>query len=329
MEKHENIDQKGGILDQNSNAQTSGNFKSKNELKITTEIKAIEEKVLSSEILVFETKLISSWLYQKTENTRLAYETDLRAFLSYFHNITLKEITSHHISLYLKQNSELKASTRSRIKASISSLLKHCVKRGYLDKNPAELLDTIKVPDQTQYRVLAHEEILRMIELEPLVRNQTIIRLLYKTGLRVSELCSLKFSDLRLRDNKAYLIVVGKGQKTRTIGLDLKTYEDLKKLNDEVETANFKDNYIFISQKLKKKLSRKAIWTIIKSAAKRANLNPKVSTHWTRHSHATKALEMGEDLRVIQQTLGHESILTTTKYTNVYPGKSSGEKITF
>lgn len=199
------------------------------------------------------------------------------------------------------------------------------MKKGYLDKNPCDLLDPIKVPDQTQFRVLSHEEILKMIELEQNERNKTILRTLYKTGLRVGELVSLRFSSLKKRDGKYFLIVVGKGSKTRTIGMDERTFLDLNKLKNE-ESHNQED-HVFRSIKLNSPLTTKSVWTIIKTMAKNAGLDPKVSPHWTRHSHATKALEMGEDIRIIQHTLGHDSIVTTTKYANVYPGKSSGGRI--
>lgn len=281
----------------------------------------------SAELVAHESRLIQSWLFSKPESTRVSYQTDIKQFFDFYLDLGLglKAITETHISLFLKENKNLKASSLSRKKSAISSLLKHLVKKGYLDKNPCDLLDPIKVPDQTQFRVLSHEEILKMIELENFDRNKTILRTLYKTGLRVGELVSLRFSSIKNRDGKYFLIVVGKGSKTRTIRIDHKSYENLKNLKDENSKSN--EDFIFRSRKLNSKLSTKAVWHIIKTMAKRAGLDPKVSPHWTRHSHATKALELGEDLRVIQHTLGHDSIITTTKYTNVYPGKSSGEKI--
>jgi integrase/recombinase XerD len=287
----------------------------------------IESDNKSAEIIALESHLIQNWLFSKPESTRISYQTDVKQFFDFYQDLGLglKAITETHISLFLKENKSLKASSLSRKKSAISSLLKHLVKKGYLDKNPCDLLDPIKVPDQTQFRVLSHEEILKMIELEDSERNKTILRTLYKTGLRVGELVSLRFSSLKNRDGKYFLIVVGKGSKTRTIGIDQKSYDNLKSLKDETSKSN--EDFIFRSKILNSGLSTKSIWKIIKAMAIRAGLDPKVSPHWTRHSHATKALELGEDLRVIQHTLGHDSIMTTTKYTNVYPGKSSGEKI--
>jgi len=239
----------------------------------------------SNGLLLEETRLISSWLYQKNPNTRDAYERDLKAFFSFFHGHSLKKITTAHIAVYLKEISEgREVSTIARTKSSISSLFKYLVKVRYLDVNPADHLDAIKVPDQTQYRVLDHEEIRRMIDLEPEFRNQVIIRLLYKTGLRVSELCGLKFSSLRKRDSNFFIIVLGKGNKTRTVQIDQKLYDDLTSLQDEEWRIHSPSS---------SSLTRHAVLKIIKEAARRASVSEKASPHWMRHSHATKALELG------------------------------------
>lgn len=299
------------------------------DLELTqSKLKKIESDNKSSDIIFQESRLINSWLISKPEKTRQAYQTDVGQFFEYYIDLGLglKNIQDSHISLYLKKHSHLKPSTLSRKKSAISSLLKFCVKRGYLDKNPADLLDSIKVPDQTQYKIIDHDSILKMIEDEKDFRNKTIIRLLYKTGLRVSELVSLKFSSLKERNKQYFVVVLGKGNKTRTVGIDPQSYLDLLELK---HGNSKKEDFIFLSKKLNSKLSRVGIWKIIKQAVKNANLDVEISPHFFRHSHATKALELGEDLRVIQSTLGHDSIVTTTKYTKVYPGKSSGEKIVF
>ncbi len=334
MEKHRNLPQITPFLDANSNTRASENSKESNStfrnLEILEEDHNKKEQGLEDKrnALVKEIQIIATWLYQKTPNTRSAYESDIKKFLGFYYGKSLKEITTAHITVYFKQNPHLKDSTKARIKSSLSSLFKYCVRVGFLEKNPAENLDPIKVSDQTQFRVLAHEEIVRMIELEENLRNKIMIRLMYKTGIRVSELCSLKFSNLRERDKSYFLIVIGKGNKTRTIGLNKELFDELNSLRVvENETLSV-EAFIFRAKVSKEaKISRVAVWKIIKNAAVRARVNEKASPHWTRHSHATKALEMGEDIRIIQTTLGHDSIVTTTKYAKVFPGKSSGEKI--
>jgi len=297
------------------------------ELKPTNQQNELALQERATEILLEETKLLATFLYQKTPNTRKAYESDIKKFFAFYRGKTLRDITPAHIVVYFKNHPELKESSKARVKSSLSSLFKFCVRQRYLIENPCSFLDPVRVIDQTQFRVLSHEELVRMIELEPSVRNQILIRLLYKTGLRVSELCSLKFSNLRKRKNSYFLIVVGKGNKTRTIGLDERSYAELNSLKESSPNRAIADSYIFKQKHRNLSLSRVSVWKIVKKAAIRAGLSEKVSPHWTRHSHATKALELGEDLRIIQHTLGHESIVTTTKYAKVFPGKSSGDKI--
>ncbi len=97
----------------------------------------------------------------------------------------------------------------------------------------------------------------------------------------------------------------------------------------DLKSTDKKNEYIFKSKNFKTKMSIQGIGKIVKTAAQRIGLGDEVSTHWLRHSHATKALENGVDIRVIQNTLGHDSIMTTTKYTRVSPMKSSGDGIDF
>lgn len=280
--------------------------------------------------LLAEQKLLATFLYQKSPNTRLAYESDIKKFFSFYTNKTLKDITSAHIVVYFKNHPEFKDSTRARIKSSLSSLFKFCLREKYLKENPCEFLDPIKVADQTQFRILSFEEVKRMIDLEKNPRNRFFIQLIAKTGLRISEAISLTFENFKERDGECFLIVVGKGHKTRTIKIptDYLTTARLFQEKDgnvlPVDTAVFRPK-----NSTGKHISKKAGWDIIKNAAARASLSSKISPHWLRHFHATYSLKMGDDLRVIQKTLGHSSIVTTTKYTAVMPEQSSGGKFDF
>ena len=308
IEKYPNSHQKPYFLDQNSNDLASRNSE-------------------FQKLLLEETRLIAGWLYQKNENTRKSYESDLKKFFAFYRGKTLKEITTAHITVYFKENTDWKASTRARVKSALSSLFKYCIKQRYLDFNPTESMDSIRVPDRTQFKVLSLEEIKRMIELEENPRNRFLISLLFKTGLRVSEACSLTFENFKKRDGAYFLVVVGKGSKTRTIRLDKKYYEWVLEFQEREGELLSKNTPVFRSKNTFKKLTTVSAWKIIKNAALRAGLSGEVSPHWLRHSHATISLQLGDDLRVIQTTLGHDSIATTTKYTAVSPGQSSGQGI--
>lgn len=278
-------------------------------------------------VLLEETKLLATFLYQKSINTRRAYETDIKQFFSFYRGKTLKDITSAHIVVYFKEHPELSKASQARIKSSLSSLFKFCIKQRYLSENPADHLDPIKVVDKTQFRVLSIEEVRRMISLEENPRNKFFISLLAKTGLRISEATSLTFENFKQRDGEYFLIVVGKGSKTRTIKLNKEYFlkaMSFRNVDNEILPMN---TPVFRPKKNIRHLSKKAAWDIVKGAAHRAGLSSKVSPHWLRHFHATYSLKMGDDLRVIQTTLGHTSIATTTKYAAVSPGQSSGEGI--
>jgi integrase/recombinase XerD len=275
-----------------------------------------------------ETRLLATFLYQKTPHTRRAYESDIKQFFAFYRGKTLKDITSAHIVVYFKNHPDLSEATRARIKSSLSSLFKFCIRQRYLTENPCSSLDPIKVPDQTQFRVLSIEEVKRLVELEANPRNKFFIKLLARTGLRISEAISLTGENFKERDGESFLIVVGKGSKTRTVKVP-RTYlmEALSFLKDNEGNSLPLNTPIFRSKNTLKKISVKTGWEIVKKAARKARLSEDVSPHWLRHFHATYSLKMGDDLRVIQKTLGHDSIATTTKYTAVMPGQSSGESI--
>lgn len=298
-------------------------------LKTESDLEKINSDNEKSFLIYEEVKHIEKWLLTKNKATRSSYRSDLSLFFDFFaqknQSVSLKEITAEHVSIFLEKHKHFEASTLARKKAAISSLLKYLVKKEYILKNPCELLDPISVPDKTYFKVLDHELIKKMIEEESNFRNKTILRTLYKTGLRVSELINLKFSSIRFRNNKFEMVVIGKGRKARLIKIDERTYLDMVELKSE-DTKN-SDDYVFRSKKTKNKLSRVAVWEIVKKAAKNAKIDPAVSTHWLRHSHATLAHEKGEDSLVIQKTLGHQSLSTTKKYTQVNPDRSSGDNI--
>ncbi len=168
------------------------------------------------------------------------------------------------------------------------------------------------------------------------VRNRAIVEMLYSCGLRVSELVNLKMNDLFLKDN--YIRVVGKGNKQRLVPIgeyaitSVENYLPIRwetlvdagerrgKHTDErtiiSRIAADSDETLFLNRR-GGKISREMIFTIIKNAAKSVGITKQISPHTFRHSFATHLVENGADLRVVQEMLGHESILTTEIYTHV------------
>ncbi len=149
-------------------------------------------------------------------------------------------------------------------------------------------------------------------------RNYTILEVLYSCGLRVSELCGLRRSDLFFRDG--YIRIVGKGRKERIVPLGhvvrrrLQTY--LTQVRPQLCSNPTFDEYVFVSRR-GRPLTRVMVFYVVKSAARQAGIPKSVSPHTLRHTFATHLLEGGADLRIIQALLGHAFLTTTEVYTHV------------
>ena len=173
-------------------------------------------------------------------------------------------------------------------------------------------------------RILTVDEVKALIEQEQDWRNHLILKTLYQTGVRVSELCGLRWSDLTPRPEieTAQLTVYGKRGKTRHITLKKELAIELTKLRGDAEASA----PIFTSA-TNNPLAPAHIHRIVKRAARKAELPQadKVSPHWLRHAHATHALNQGAPLRLVQATLGHASLDTTSKYLHIRPSESSGD----
>jgi len=149
-------------------------------------------------------------------------------------------------------------------------------------------------------------------------RNKSLLSLIYIAGLRVSEACSLKWRDVQPANDGGYITIFGKGDKTRTILIGKKIYDELMSLKGEAGA----NDPVFRSQK-GGQLSSSQAWRIVKQAAKRAGINPNVSPHWLRHAHASHALDRGCPIHLVQATLGHASVATTGRYLHARPNDSS------
>jgi integrase/recombinase XerD len=167
-----------------------------------------------------------------------------------------------------------------------------------------------------------------MFALEENKRNHAILVLLYRAGLRVSELCSLAWRNLQNRSESGQITVYGKGRKTRHVLVDQATWDEVMSLKAPESGL---DDYVFQSRqawsvkgKQDRRMDESSVNRIVKAAAKRAGIE-NVSPHWMRHAHATHALERGAPITLVKDTLGHKSMETTAKYTHVRPNASSSQ----
>ena len=258
-------------------------------------------------------------------NTIEAYMRDtdrLIAFLSQqglsLTQATIKHLQAFSASLY---DIGIGTTTHCRILSGIRTLYKFLVLDGYIDKDPAELLESPRPGDRLP-QVLTTEEVDRLeaaIDLSKWEgqRNKAIIEVLFSCGLRVSELVTLHLSDLYLEEG--FIRVLGKGNKERLVPISECATEQLRLWFKDREIMKIKpgqEDFVFLNRR-GSHLTRTMILIIIKQLGFMAGIKKTISPHTLRHSFATALLEGGADLRAIQAMLGHESIGTTEIYTHI------------
>ncbi|MBE9039041.1 tyrosine-type recombinase/integrase [aff. Roholtiella sp. LEGE 12411] len=262
------------------------------------------------------------WLYGKSQTSQSTYRFYITKFLAYvakpLRSVTLEDL--YDFAGHLSQLG-LAASTQKTYLSVVKSLLSFAMKIGLTTVNVGAAMSLGKTADSLNERLLTESEVAKLIWMEPNPRNRAILRLLYGAALRVSELCTLKWRDLTARGDSGQVTVLGKGSKTRSVLLPKSVWDDLVGLRGDA----LSDDPVFCSRKGKGKghLDRKTINKIIATAAKRAGLDAPISPHWLRHAHASHALERGANIGLVQQTLGHANVATTSRYLHARPSDSS------
>jgi integrase/recombinase XerD len=265
--------------------------------------------------------LIARWLHGRNVNTRKAYQKTAADFLR-FAGKPLQRIVLGDLQDFSDSLTHLKASSRNRVMGAIRSLFSFAHKLGYIVFNIGAVLQREDVKDTLAERIITEAEVHRMIVLEPDTRNRVMLRTLYNSGVRVSELCGLRWVDTHEQAEGAGSITVfGKGGKTRTVKLRADVWAELLQL--KTERAKL-DGPVFLSHKLTP-ITPCQVWRIVRAAAARAGLEQHVSPHWMRHAHASHSLDRGAPVHVVQATLGHASMATTTLYSHARPNVSSGD----
>ena len=216
----------------------------------------------------------------------------------------------------------INARSQARILSSLRSFYGFLKLDGYIASDPTEMLKSPKIgmhlPDVLTLQEI--DDIINAIDLSKKEgqRNRAMIEVLYSCGLRVSELCGLKMSDLYI--DEQFVRVTGKGDKQRLVPISERAIAELEAYFTDRNMIPIKpgyEDYVFVSERLKKNLSRIMVFHFIKQLVLSAGIKKGVSPHTFRHSFATHLLEGGANLRVIQAMLGHESIATTEVYTHI------------
>lgn len=256
-------------------------------------------------------------------NTLDAYERDLHKFLSYTadEHIDLFEPTMLDLQHFtsILYDIGIQPASRKRILVGVHCFYTYLLLSEQIERDPMELFNYPTLPQHLP-DVLSVQEIDQIenaIDLSTAEghRNKAIVEVLFACGLRVSELCALRFSDLYLEDG--YIRVFGKGGKERLVPIGEQAIAQLKLYFAQRchwNVARGEEDYVFISQRRGRHLSRITVFYFIKQLAEAAGLHKSISPHTFRHSFATALLEGGANLRAIQAMLGHESIGTTEIY---------------
>lgn len=261
-------------------------------------------------------------------NTLDAYMRDVRKLESFtiseLDNLSPENITYENLQEYIYQLSKNKISERSQARAisSIKAFFKFLLEDDYRTDNPAALLESPKLglylPD-----TLSEEDINRIItcidnSTDIGKRNKCILEVLYGCGLRVSELIDLKISNINFKES--YIMVEGKGEKTRLVPLANTTAEFITSyihtVRNKTKINKKYEDTLFLNSR-GTNMSRVIVFIIIKELTQKAGISKSISPHTFRHSFATHLLQNGADLRFIQEMLGHSSITTTQVYTHL------------
>lgn len=255
-------------------------------------------------------------------NTRESYADDVNKLLRYLSDTStpLRQVTLDTLQNFMGAMYDLGISPRSqqRINAGIRAFFRFLRMEGYLDENPAELLENPKTG-------LHLPEVLSIQEIDALIgqidmdsaegqRNRAIMETLYGCGLRVSELINLEVN--RVFPSEEYIVVTGKGDKQRIVPISQVALDEISRYmpqRSELKIKPADTNILFLNRR-GGRLTRQMIFIIIRRLADAAGITKDISPHTLRHSFATHLLEGGANLRAIQQMLGHEYISTTEIY---------------
>ncbi|MFD2679578.1 site-specific tyrosine recombinase XerD [Bacillus seohaeanensis] len=262
------------------------------------------------------------------KNTLESYQRDLKNYSKYLQKVegisTFSEVTRGNIVGFLGhlKNQGKSSKTIARHVASIRSFHQFLLREKTVEQDPTVHIETPKT-ERSLPKVLSLAEVEALMEAPdegtPLgLREKAMLEILYATGIRVSELITLKVEDVHL--TMGFVRCIGKGNKERIIPIGQTAMNILQKYLEEgrpqLRSSKHRDESLFLNHH-GKGLSRQGFWKILKALSKKANIEKDLTPHTLRHSFATHLLENGADLRAVQEMLGHADISTTQIYTHV------------
>lgn len=260
-----------------------------------------------------------------TPNTLDAYSHDIEKLLAYFGEQGIDPLAARleDLQAFAANLHSIGVGARSqcRILSGVRTFYHYLQVDGYISDDPSEVLESPQLGDHLP-EVLTTEEVDRLEQAIDLSkwegqRNKAIIEVLFSCGLRVSELVTLRLSDLYLEEH--FVRVVGKGRKERLVPISESAVRQLQLWFIDRNLMDIKpgeEDYVFLNRR-GAHLTRTMILIMIKRLGEEAGISKTISPHTLRHSFATALLAGGADLRAIQAMLGHESIGTTEIYTHI------------
>lgn len=256
-------------------------------------------------------------------NTVESYMRDLRQFAHFIlrqYDVGPRKVEQQMIERYMTRLYDLgrEKTSQARKLCGIRSFFNFLLTYERIDASPAEFVDTPKFGRQLP-DVLTTEEIDRIIAaVDPTttkgLRDSAMLEVLYSCGLRVSELTSLRLSDLFF--GEGYIRVIGKGDKQRLVPISSVARDKIQLYLEQRREKRTTSDIVFLNNR-GSQLTRVMVFTILRHAAQRAGITKHISPHTFRHSFATHLLEGGASIRQVQEMLGHESIITTEIYTHL------------
>lgn len=299
-------------------------------------------------------QLVALWLHGFSPETVRSYEYDIRCFIGFMTGKKAQLVTLNDLDLRTVKLNDVQAyvdflihqkyspASLNRQLAAVRSLFAMGFDCGYLTFNATAKVKGVKQKDDLAERILSEFETMQLLatakskvvefsskskkghldQKEKIaLRNHLLLEFLYYTGARVSEVARLTWRDIKAnRNGLGQVTLFGKGGKTRTVLLSESLYRDLL----ATRTSKDPEAAVFASRKGDKPLQARQIRKIVNDTAAEAGLSGSVSPHWLRHSHASHSLDRGAPPQLVQQTLGHQSLQTLTRYAHARPSDSSG-----
>lgn len=264
-------------------------------------------------------------------HTIRSYRNDLKNFSEFLNkydcNLNIVNIDRSAIQFFIQSISKKKLTgkTLQRKVSTIKSLYRFLSDREIIDYNISELIELPKA-DKKLPNLLSQKEVDKLMQLPDLntvvgLRDKSILEILYSTGLRISELISIKLDDINI-DNKV-IKVFGKGSKERYVLLGKEALNSLSDYLNNIDTKSENSIFLYpaVNGNVDKHISQRTMFNIIKKYLIMISNNEKLSPHSLRHSFATHLLDNGADLLAVKDLLGHEDLSSTQIYTHVNIGK--------